>query len=178
MRDVIYTNYLFHQYFNRKLIWRLLLIPKYKQLAPKLDWQDMSLDVTKCTVVHVRPAKIQISLRIRAAWSESSLGAFWIAKGAMCLHAGNEDWSDCADAQADLSHRWSHMSEGTFSNIAAHIGWDLLFCFINDCVRNSEGCSKPDFKITSTGFAHGKWGKRFQLVFWSIKQLKWEWILK
>ena len=28
----------------------------------------------------MRPAKIQISLRIRAVWSESSLGEFWIAK--------------------------------------------------------------------------------------------------
>ena len=40
---------------------------------------------------HVRPAKIQISLRIRAVWSESSLGAFWIAKDAKCLRADNED---------------------------------------------------------------------------------------
>ena len=29
-------------------------------------------------------------------------------------------WSDCADAQADLSIRWVHMSEGTFSLIAAN----------------------------------------------------------
>ena len=31
---------------------------------------------------HVHPAKFQISLRIRAVWSESSLVAFWIAKEA------------------------------------------------------------------------------------------------
>ena len=30
----------------------------------------------------VRPVKIQIRLRIRAVWSESSLNAFWIAKDA------------------------------------------------------------------------------------------------
>ena len=30
----------------------------------------------KHTCEHVRPAKIQISLRIRAVWSESYLGAF------------------------------------------------------------------------------------------------------
>ena len=40
---------------------------------------------------HVHPAKIQISLRIRAVWSESSLGTFWIAKVAKFLHADNED---------------------------------------------------------------------------------------
>ena len=32
----------------------------------------------------------------------------------------NEDWSDCADAQADLSIRWAHMSEMPFSHVAAH----------------------------------------------------------
>ena len=41
--------------------------------------------------VDLRSAKIQISLRIRAVWSESSLGAFWIAKDAMFLYADNED---------------------------------------------------------------------------------------
>ena len=41
--------------------------------------------------VPVRPAKIQISLRIRAVWSESSLGAFWLAKDGKFLHADNED---------------------------------------------------------------------------------------
>ena len=30
-------------------------------------------------------------------------------------------WSDCADGQADLSHRWAHMSEGTFSHVTSHI---------------------------------------------------------
>ena len=45
----------------------------------------------KRTFRHVRPAKIQISLRIRAVWSESSPGAFWIAKDAKFLHADNED---------------------------------------------------------------------------------------
>ena len=36
-------------------------------------------NVRKRTIGHVRPAKIQISLRIRAVRSEYSLGAFWIA---------------------------------------------------------------------------------------------------
>ena len=51
----------------------------------------MSRNVQKRTLVHVRPAKIQISLRIRAVWSESSLGVFWIAKDANFLHADHED---------------------------------------------------------------------------------------
>ena len=40
---------------------------------------------------HVRPAKIQIRLRIRAVWSESSLGAFWIAKDTRFLHVNKEE---------------------------------------------------------------------------------------
>ena len=56
----------------------------------------MSGNVSKLTIEHVRPAKIQIRLRIRAVWSESSLGAFWIAKD-----ADNEDADQTA--QADLS---------------------------------------------------------------------------
>ena len=54
------------------------------------------------------PIEIQISLRIRAVWSESSLSAFWIAT---FLHADNEN----PDAQADLNLRWAHVSEGRFS---------------------------------------------------------------
>ena len=48
-------------------------------------------NVRKCNFKHVRPAKNQIRLRIRAVWSESSLGAFCIAKDATVLEADNED---------------------------------------------------------------------------------------
>ena len=41
--------------------------------------------------VPVRQAKIQIRLRTRAVWSESSLGAFRMAKDARFIHADNED---------------------------------------------------------------------------------------
>ena len=49
----------------------------------------------------MRQAKIQISLRIRAVWSESSLDAHWIAKGTKFLHVDNED----ADQIARLSRK-------------------------------------------------------------------------
>ena len=39
----------------------------------------------------VRPAKTQISLDIRLAWSESSLGAQWVAKDPSFPHADSED---------------------------------------------------------------------------------------
>ena len=73
----------------------------------------MSRNVRKRTLGYVRPAKIQIILRIYAVWSVSSPGAFWIAKDAKFLHGDNRTFkSDRADAQADLSLRWAHMSLG------------------------------------------------------------------
>ena len=56
---------------------------------------------------------------IRVAWSESSLKALSIGKDTQLLCADNEDWSDFADTQADLSLRWRHMSEGTVSHVVA-----------------------------------------------------------
>ena len=53
-----------------------------------------SHNVRKRSFAHVSPAKIQISLRICAVWSDSSLSAFWIVKNANFLHAANEDCSD------------------------------------------------------------------------------------
>ena len=45
----------------------------------------------KGTLGHGRPATIQISLRIRAVWSESLLATFWMTKDAKFLYADNED---------------------------------------------------------------------------------------
>ena len=84
-------------------------------------YREISHIFRKLIFWRVRPVKIHISLHIRAVWSESSLGAFWIANDAKFLHADNEDWSDCADVQADLSLHWAHMSEATYSHVAAQI---------------------------------------------------------
>ena len=81
----------------------------------------MNRNVRKCTLRHVHPVKIQIRLRIRAVWSESSLGAFFDSKRCLVSSCGQaRPWSDCADAQADLSVRWAHMPEGMFSHVAVH----------------------------------------------------------
>ena len=53
-------------------------------------------------------AKTQVSLGMHPGWSESSLCAQWVAKDRRFLQADSEDWSDWADAQADLSLRWAH----------------------------------------------------------------------
>ena len=39
----------------------------------------------------------------------------------MFLHADNENSDQTVDAQADLSLRWAHMSNGTLFDISAHI---------------------------------------------------------
>ena len=56
----------------------------------------MIRNVRKRTSGYVRPAKIQISLRIRAVWSESSLDTFWIAKDETFPHAENEIFDQTA----------------------------------------------------------------------------------
>ena len=52
------------------------------ELKSKTIKHKISHNVRKRATEHVRPAKIQISLRIRAVWPESSLGANLIAKDA------------------------------------------------------------------------------------------------
>ena len=45
---------------------------------------------------------------IRSVWSESSRCTQLVAKDPRFLQADSEDWSVWADAQADLSLRWTH----------------------------------------------------------------------
>ena len=69
---------------------------------------NISCLMTKPTKWHVCPAKTQISLGIRPIWSESSLSV-WRKLGSSSTHwAHSKDWSDWADAQADLSLHWAH----------------------------------------------------------------------
>ena len=59
--------------------------------------------------------------RLRSAWSESLLSAWW-KLGPLATHwVHSKDWSDWADAQADLSLRWAHMPFGWFGHEAAHL---------------------------------------------------------
>ena len=69
----------------------------------------MSRLMTKPTKCHVRPAKTQISVGFRPVWSVFAC-AQWVAKDPSFFHADSEDWSDRADAKADLSLRWEHMT--------------------------------------------------------------------
>ena len=70
----------------------------------------------------MRPAKIQISLRICAVCLVASLEIFLIAKDAMILYEGKDDTDKptVTDVQADFSLRGAHMSKGTFSDGEVH----------------------------------------------------------
>ena len=85
------------------------------------------------------PAKTQISLGIHPVWSESSLCAQWIAKDPSFLHADSEDWSDWADAQADLSLRWVHISFCWFRHEVAHFFSHLVDWIIADMLASAQG---------------------------------------
>ena len=61
----------------------------------------MSLNIRKRTFGNVRTAKLRISLRICAVWSESSVCAFWIVKVSLCRQ--QRFWSEGVDAQANMS---------------------------------------------------------------------------
>ena len=64
---------------------------KTKKFGRHVKVKQITRNDRKRNFGHVRPAKIQISLRIRAVWSESSLSAFSIAKDTKILYADNED---------------------------------------------------------------------------------------
>ena len=76
--------------------------------------------------------------RFRSACARRRL--IWIFAGRILYSQGcivslwgqRELWSDCADAQADSSLRWAHMSEGTVSDITDHIvRCDTIFTLSN-----------------------------------------------
>ena len=52
---------------------------------------------------HARPATIPFSLRVCVVWLDSSQNTLWESKDPYRIQVDSEDWSTCADAQADLS---------------------------------------------------------------------------
>ena len=90
--------------------------------------------MTKSTKWPLRPANTQINLGIRPVWSESSMSA-WGNLGSLATHyAHSDDWSDWADAQADLSLRLAHRLFCWFCHEAAQIcGWLVCWFFSFNC---------------------------------------------
>ena len=75
----------------------------------------------KRTFWHKRPTQTQI--RIASAQNDQSLHCPheqslhpWLSTMRLWRF-----WSDCANVQADLNLRWTHMAEGTFSDVSAYV---------------------------------------------------------
>ena len=76
---------------------------------------QLNHNVRKRTFGHVRSAKIQIRLRMSAVWSESSLGAFWIAKVVKFPHADNEDSDQTVQKRSLISVLGAEIKRCVFS---------------------------------------------------------------
>ena len=84
-------------------------------------YSELCRNVTKCTFWHMRPAKTQIRLRVRAVWSESSLGTTWILKMLYRWKVKSLIWRR-------WSKGWSDFSPGV-----RHIAY-----FLTSCLRYSR----------------------------------------
>ena len=101
------------------LHWKLHVSSYYTPLPEFSFWKSSTLTCTyepphdKTNKMAWHPAK--------TGWSESSLST-WRKLGTLATHwAHSQDWSDWADAQADLSLCWAHMPLCWFCHEAAHI---------------------------------------------------------
>ena len=91
--------------------------------------------VRKSTLRHVPPVKILIRLRFCAVWSESWLGAFWIAKDAKFLHADNEDSDQTVQMYRLI---WIHVGR-----TCQKIRFLTFRCFVNGYCVSFKGINTP-----------------------------------
>ena len=75
----------------------------------------MCRTLRKCTLCYVCLAKNQFSLHIHAFWSIFGVHLKKPWTLGYLKKAQRRLWSDCVDAQSDLSLRRAHISEATFS---------------------------------------------------------------
>ena len=103
-----------HVRWSKHLLFAYVIIILYSPAAYLLTIL-MSCNVRKRTFGQERPAMIQISLRIRTVWSDSSLGAFWVAMFLMrtkrtmirlCECAGWSEFSLGAHIRRYVSRLW------------------------------------------------------------------------
>ena len=117
----------------------------------------MSGNVRKRTFCHIRQTKIQISLRIRAVWSKSSLRAFWIAKAVKFLHADNEGFEQTAWIRRLIwvfvrrtcqKIRFSHVAVQRTVNMINRLSY-LAEAFAQIAWVNNEGSDQPPQNVAS-----------------------------
>ena len=147
-----------HTTWMRKLIWAFVfstcLKTRFDMVRPiynRHQGKHLSHKMRKRrpTFWYVRPTKTQISLHIRAVWSEASLYAWRIFASLAIQNAPGEDfWSACANAQADLNLHWSHKSEGIWPDDVAHSNcciWGLNSRFMHS--SSTEATNADWFKF-------------------------------
>ena len=117
-------------------VWNLFILtpgfivgrPETFRIWCSFCWTETKLFAMGATAQQNQQNDLCAQLRRRCpGWSESSLCTQWVAKDPRFLHADGEDWSDWADAQADLSLRWTHRSFCWFCHAAAQI---FLYCVV------------------------------------------------
>ena len=119
--------------------------------------------------------------RLRPSWAsaqsdQSSLCAQWVAKDPNVLHADSEDWSDCADAHADLSLRWAHVPLCWFCHEVAHCSFKQCFSFFILLLIEIPACKKcrPWSDATLCGIWSGSTSfPRINLSLCMTKPTKW-----
>ena len=100
----------------------------------------MNRSIRKRTFGRMCPAKIQISLRIRAVWSESSLGAFGIANDANFLNRDNKDSDQTVKMRRPI---WVYV--GRTCQKVRFLTYRLKLCshiLLHRCIVNCFICSR------------------------------------
>ena len=130
-------------YFYSWSTYSLMVPKKNHEVTEGLSWSG-PIKMEHSTRFHVCPEKSQISLRIRAVWSESSLSTWRRFRSLATDSEPCDDWSDCVDAQADLTLRWAHMQSCRKccgpAQFSAHLSQRLEVSF---CDRSSSVVRRP-----------------------------------
>ena len=141
-------------------------VPSSVYMSRNIELQ--ASNVRKRIFGHVRPAKIQISLCVRIL----------IAKDPKFIHASDEDWTDCTDAQANLSLLITKTrlynfdpANPTFINWGLQ-GYTLFFLFLLknvDCVYSLEPPRRGGSnEYPQSMFWAEIWKKKLRISIWKF----------
>ena len=103
-------------FWHRKCYWCHFVNKKTKQKKKKKEPQRKKAYIRTCA-----PSEDSDQIACSAQSDQNLHWALLDSTGCRVSSCGQwRLWSDCVDAQADLSLRWAHTSECTFSNVAAY----------------------------------------------------------
>ena len=134
---------------------------------------------------YVRPAKIQISLRIRAVWSESSLSAFWVIWFVLRFYGPVNPMGSCRARSVYLTTQSSkrltsivHILSPETDNCSSwisgrdrmtveNISWSIS---TKECCRPRRGLNPRPPGLQSDGASN--WATEAGYAFWVSKDTK------